>query len=136
MSYSINEISIINQSGLAEDGLLYYTIDGDAYKGTPEGRLIFVDPDFVQLQDSVQSIEEITTVEEKTIAVEQASSYFGIDSGGDLTPIDNIPQVLQNNIFVLDLTTGDLTPTDAANNNALDIFFEFNASADITPKVL
>jgi len=139
MSYSIDEISIINQSGLAENGLLYYTIDGNAYKGTPEGRLTFVDPDFVQLQDSVQSIdtlveENLIVKKEETIPIVEEDSYFAIDSEGDLTPLNFISNLLVDNIFKLNTVNGDLNPSESESTR--DEFFEIDSNGDITPKVL
>lgn len=132
MAYSKDQISTIHQNGTAIPYRRYVTIDGEVFEGQESGRLKIIDR--ATVRNSIEVSNSSTTSEEVTL--EQISSYFGIDSEGDLTPISNISQILQNNIFVLDFNTGDLTPTDVANNNALDIFFEFNASTDITPKVL
>lgn len=131
MAYSKDQISTIHQNATAKQYTKYVTITGEVFEGQASGRLRLVDRDTIR--NSI-AISNISSTPEKTEIVQ--SSYFGIDYEGDLTPIDNIQEVLQNNIFVLDLSTGDLTPTDIANNNALDSFFEFNADSDITPKVL
>lgn len=132
MAYSKDQISTIHQNGTAIQYRRYVTINGEVFEGQESGRLKLIDR--ATVRNTIEVSNSSTASEE--VNLEEVSSYFGIDSEGNLTPINSIHQILQNNTFVLDLNTGDLTPTDVANNNALDIFFEFNANTDITPKVL
>tara|TARA_R110000868_G_scaffold330773_2_gene591747 strand:- start:221 stop:676 length:456 start_codon:yes stop_codon:yes gene_type:complete len=118
MSYSDKQILKIHNSGTANYKTLYTDNLGNTYIGTINGRLQSHIPPLTTSQKLIiEPISEITIPE--TIEILE-SSYFGIDSNGDLTPLTIIENVLTTNLFTLDVTTGDLTPNNAGIN---DIFF-------------
>lgn len=60
-------------------------------------------------------------------------SFFGIGCMGDLEPQLVIPSVSSSTLFVLNLDTGDLSPSNGSED---DTFYELDGDGDITPKIL
>ena len=66
------------------------------------------------------------------IRQESEISYFALDVDAELTPVPFVSEIDEDNIFVIDLTTGDISPSAAGED---DSFFEI-VGGEITPKVL
>jgi hypothetical protein len=130
--YSKEEIQVIHQQALAKFNRRYASLDGETFVGTKSGRLKIVSEEVLELERALDIVEaEISEVTEVTPVVEE-TSYFAIDADGDLTPLPVIPSILTDNLFTLDLVTGDLTPNNIGIN---DIFFRLLGD-ELTPKVL
>jgi hypothetical protein len=135
MAYSSEEISIIHQQAIADPESIYSSLDGLSYIGTLDGRLRLINPETIGLNNVVEQLEtNIAIIETPTIVPVVETSYFAIDSLGDLTPLPVIPAILTTNLFTLDLSTGDLSPNIIEGVN--DIFFEIDVDNALTPKLL
>lgn len=144
MGYSIEEIRVINQQGIAERNQVYYTDNGEAFVGTPTGRLERVTSELVNLQNDFENLKaekviETNTFTERveTIIVDKGEvgpeqgSYFYLNRNNDLSPLLDIHDILEDNVYELK-ANGDIQPF---SGNDQDEFFEV-IEGNLVPKNL
>jgi hypothetical protein len=131
MAYTDTQIKIIHEQAKARPGYKYVTKEGKVYKGTPNNRLMLVagvDP--IAIKKEIKINKELSELY-KIINQPNIESYFSLDENADLTP-DSLVNNTNTSLFVLDINTGDLAPSEAIVE---DTFFTLLGN-EITPKIL
>lgn len=141
MAYTDEQIKIINEQAKAKPGYKYVTKEGRVFKGTSNNRLMLVASiDTVAIRKQSKVNNRLSTIEDEVFSVPAVSSYFEqeldldlISAGTVLQTSSPILEILENNIFQLDIAEGCLVPTD--NLLATDLHWEFiENNTCISPK--
>ncbi len=129
MAYTDEQIKIINEQAKARPGYKYVTKEGRVFKGTSNNRLMLVASiDTVAIRKQSKVNNRLSTIEDEVFNVPAVSSYFeqelNLNEGTlVLQTLSPILEILENNIFQLDIAEGCLVPTD--NLLATDLHWEF-----------
>ena len=129
MAYTDEQIKIINEQAKAKPGYKYVTKEGKVFKGTSNNRLMLVASiDTVAIRKQSKVNNRLSTIEDEVFNVPAVSSYFeqelNLNEGTlVLQTLSPILEILENNIFQLDIAEGCLVPTD--NLLATDLHWEF-----------
>jgi hypothetical protein len=129
MAYTDEQIKIINEQAKAKPGYKYVTKEGKVFKGTSNNRLMLVASiDTVAIRKQSKVNNRLSTIEDEVFNVPAVSSYFeqelNLNEGTlVLQTLSPILEILENNIFQLDIAEGCLIPTD--NLLATDLHWEF-----------
>lgn len=129
MAYTNEQIKIINEQAKARPGYKYVTKEGKVFKGTSNNRLMLVASiDTVAIRKQAKVNNRLSTIEDEVFSVPAVSSYFEQEldlNDGTLVLQTSSPilEILENNIFQLDIAEGCLVPTD--NLLATDLHWEF-----------
>lgn len=141
MAYTDEQIKIINEQAKARPGYKYVTREGKIFKGTSNNRLMLVtNIDAVTTKKQIKVNNRLSNIEDKVFTVPDVSSYFEkaldldlISGGAVLQTSSPILEILENNMFQLDISEGCLVPTD--NLLATDLHWEFiDNNTCIAPK--